>query len=66
MNKLVNTSKTIQTLLAHLSPQALHRVLGPAGPRRIIGVDFEPVPQCVHLTNMILETKLANITSKLV
>lgn len=38
-----------QTLLAHLSPHALHKVLGPAGPRRIIGVDFELIPQCVHL-----------------
>ena len=39
----------VQTLLAHLSPHALHKVLGPAGPRRIIGVDFELIPQCVHL-----------------
>lgn len=38
-----------QTLFAHLSPHALHRVLGPAGPRRIIGVDFELIPQCLHL-----------------
>lgn len=37
------------TLFAQKSPHALQRVLGPAGPRRIIGVDFELVPQCVHL-----------------
>lgn len=37
------------TLLAHTSPQALQRVLGPFGPRRIIGVDFELIPQWVHL-----------------
>lgn len=35
----------MQTLLAHLSPHALQRDLGPAGPRRIIGVDLEPIPQ---------------------
>lgn len=39
----------IPTLFAQKSPHALQRVLGPAGPRRIIGVDFELVPQCVHL-----------------
>lgn len=37
------------TLFAQKSPQALHRDLGPEGPRRIIGVDFELMPQCVHL-----------------
>lgn len=40
---------SILTLLAHLSPHALQRDLGPAGPRRIIGVDFELIPQCLHL-----------------
>ena len=34
-----------QTLFAHISPQALHRDLGPAGPRRIMGVESLPVPQ---------------------
>ena len=40
---------SVLTLFAHLSPHALHNVLGPPGPRRIIGVDFELVLQCVHL-----------------
>jgi len=35
-----------------VSPQALHRVLGPAGPRRITGVDFAPTPQCWHLRSL--------------
>ena len=35
-----------QTLFAHISPQALHKVLGPDGPRRIAGVLFSPTPQC--------------------
>jgi hypothetical protein len=39
----------IDTLFAQKSPQALQSDLGPDGPRRIIGVDFELVPQCVHL-----------------
>ena len=39
----------IPTLFAQKSPQALQRDLGPDGPRRIIGVAFELVPQCVHL-----------------
>jgi len=39
----------IPTLFAQKSPQALHSDLGPDGPRRIIGVDFELMPQCVHL-----------------
>lgn len=39
----------ILTLFAQKSPQALHKDLGPDGPRRIIGVDFELMPQCVHL-----------------
>lgn len=34
------------TLLAHMRPQALQRDLGPAGPRRIAGVDFSLIPQC--------------------
>ena len=37
------------TLFAHMSPQALQRVLGPSGPRRIIGVDFSLMPQCRQL-----------------
>jgi len=40
------------TLLAHISPQALHRDLGPAGPRRIAGVDFSLIPQCWHLRSL--------------
>jgi len=39
----------IPTLFAQKRPQALQSDLGPDGPRRIIGVDFELVPQCVHL-----------------
>lgn len=38
-----------QTLFAQNRPQALQRDLGPAGPRRIIGVHFELVPQCIQL-----------------
>ena len=34
------------TLFAHISPQALQRVLGPDGPRRIAGVDLSLIPQC--------------------
>lgn len=48
-NQGVQFSNTILTLLAHVSPHALQSDLGPAGPRRIIGVDFELVPQCLHL-----------------
>lgn len=33
------------TLFAHISPQALQRVLGPDGPRRIAGVSLSLVPQ---------------------
>lgn len=39
----------IRTLLVQKSPQALQRVLGPEGPRRIIGVQLELMPQWVHL-----------------
>lgn len=39
----------IHTLFAQKSPQALQSDLGPDGPLRIIGVDFELIPQCVHL-----------------
>lgn len=41
--------RLIRTLLAQKSPQALQRVLGPEGPRRIIGVHLELIPQWVHL-----------------
>ena len=34
------------TLFAHISPHALHKVLGPSGPLRIIGVNVELTPQC--------------------
>lgn len=34
------------TLFAHIRPHALHKVLGPAGPRRIAGVLFSLTPQC--------------------
>lgn len=33
------------TLFAHMRPQALQRVLGPAGPLRIAGVSFSLTPQ---------------------
>lgn len=39
-------AKTKQTLFAHISPHALQSVLGPAGPRRMAGVEFSPTPQC--------------------
>lgn len=35
----------IPTLFAQKSPQALHKDRGPDGPRRIIGVEFELMPQ---------------------
>lgn len=44
------------TLFAQKSPQALHSDLGPDGPRRIIGVDFELMPQCVHLVQGLYAT----------
>lgn len=44
--KCYNQNKNLVfTLFAHISPQALHKVLGPSGPRRIIGVDFSLMPQ---------------------
>lgn len=42
-------------MFAQKRPQALQRDLGPEGPRRIIGVDFELMPQCVHLNNHVEE-----------
>ena len=36
-------------LLAYISPHALHRVRGPCGPRRIIGVSCALAPQLTHL-----------------
>jgi len=39
-------AKKKKTLFAHISPHALHKVLGPAGPRRIAGVLFSLTPQC--------------------
>lgn len=48
----------IDTLFAQKSPQALQRDLGPDGPRRIIGVDFELVPQCVHLDKGTNDTNI--------
>ena len=62
----VNALKTTQTLLAHLSPHELHSVLGPAGPRSIIGVDFELIPQYVHLNEYDIKDQIATKTSKLV
>ena len=41
--------RSILTLFAQKSPQALQSDLGPDGPRRIIGVAIELVPQFVHL-----------------
>lgn len=46
-------TKQKPTLFAQKRPQALQRDLGPDGPRRIIGVDFELVPQCVHLDKQV-------------
>lgn len=43
------TEREQHTLFAHFRPHALHRVLGPPGPRRIIGVDVSLIPQCWHL-----------------
>lgn len=43
-----HSEKTL-TLFAQKSPQALQSDLGPDGPRRIIGVDLELIPQCVQL-----------------
>lgn len=48
----------ILTLFAQKSPQALQRDLGPDGPRRIIGVDFELTPQCVHLDKHTKNSKM--------
>lgn len=45
-------AKTKQTLFAHISPHALQSVLGPAGPRRMAGVEFSPTPQCWHLRTL--------------
>jgi len=44
----------------------LHSVLGPDGPLRIIGVDFELIPQCVHLYNHVNQgdSKTSNGKSK--
>lgn len=50
----------IFTLFAHISPHALQRVLGPSGPRRIIGVLFSLTPQCRQLPQKYQE----NITVK--
>lgn len=36
-------------LLAYMSPHALHRVRGPCGPRRIMGVSCALAPQLTHL-----------------
>jgi len=47
----------IPTLFAQKSPQALHSDLGPDGPRLIIGVDFELMPQCVHLQTHATKNK---------
>lgn len=44
--KPINRTQVQQTLFAHIRPHALHRVLGPAGPRRIAGVLFSLTPQC--------------------
>lgn len=45
----VKSSENTHTLFAQKSPHALQSDLGPDGPRLIIGVDFELMPQCVHL-----------------
>lgn len=54
----INNSYSIKTLFAHIKPHALHKVLGPAGPRRIAGVLFSLTPQCWHFR------KLKNIYKK--
>ena len=36
-------------LLAYMSPHALHRVRGPCGPLRIMGVSWALAPQLTHL-----------------
>lgn len=41
------------TLFAHIRPQALQSVLGPAGPLRIAGVNFSLIPQCWQLRKLI-------------
>jgi hypothetical protein len=46
MHFKAKTKKKKKTLFAHISPHALHKVLGPAGPRRIAGVLFSLTPQC--------------------
>ena len=43
------------TLFAHISPQALQRVRGPSGPRRIIGVALSLIPQCRQLAHMFAQ-----------
>jgi len=48
----VSVEKEQFTLFAHMSPQALQSVLGPSGPRRIIGVAFSLIPQCRQLAHM--------------
>lgn len=52
------------TLFAHMSPQALQRVLGPSGPRRIIGVDFSLIPQCRQLQASKLEVCMDQSSNK--
>lgn len=59
--KQIKSFKIILTLFAQKSPHALQRDLGPDGPRRIIGVDFELMPQCVHLHK---HTKTQNVKTK--
>lgn len=55
----INGHLSIQTLFAHIKPHALHKVLGPAGPRRIAGVLFSLTPQCWHFR------KLKNISERI-
>jgi len=52
------------TLFAHINPQALHKVLGPAGPRRIAGVIFSLVPQFWHLQSMTWRGKRGQLSIK--
>ena len=46
LSKTDSPNQNKQTLFAHIRPHALHKVLGPAGPRRIAGVLFSLTPQC--------------------
>ena len=60
-----NSFLVSQTLFAHLRPHALQRVLRPAGPRRIIGVFLELIPQCVHLQRKFMQNNEEKIKKRI-